>query len=69
MGTPLEWSEAKDVAAHVREWGIEVGVARSLTATRGYSWNYILRLSATTATPSDLATSQGKRARCATLGR
>lgn len=23
MGTPLEWPEAKKVAAHVREWGIE----------------------------------------------
>ncbi|KAK6428586.1 glutamate--cysteine ligase, partial [Oleoguttula sp. CCFEE 5521] len=23
VGTPLEWSEAKKVASHVREWGIE----------------------------------------------
>jgi hypothetical protein len=24
IGTPLDWPEAKDVAAHVRSWGIEV---------------------------------------------
>jgi len=24
VGTPLDWPEAKKVAGHVREWGIEV---------------------------------------------
>jgi len=24
LGTPLDWPEAKKVASHVREWGIEV---------------------------------------------
>lgn len=26
VGTPLEWPEAKKVAGHVREWGIEVSI-------------------------------------------
>lgn len=34
VGTPLDWPEAKKVAGHVREWGIEVRRAKHAIASR-----------------------------------
>lgn len=36
LGTPLAWPEAKENAAHVREWGIEVCVKKEWHGSVGY---------------------------------
>lgn len=62
LGTALEWPEAKKNADKVRRWGIEVCAHIAPASVQ----ELIDRLSAIT---RDMESSQGKRTRCASMGR
>lgn len=61
IGTPLEWTEAKKNAAHVRDWGIEVRTHSSDEISQ--SWSLII------ATPRYMAPRKGQRTGCIAMGR
>ena len=79
-GTPLEWPEAKKVADHVRNWGIEVSASIRFMSVklRNHVVSKILglerhwaesKLIGEVATPFDMATSERQRTRCTAVGR
>jgi hypothetical protein len=68
VGTPLEWPEAKKVAGHVREWGIEV-CQTDPEKKRGDIFRDGRADLIHVAITSDMESLQGEGTGCVTVGR